>query len=162
MHAILSCIPNIVLRSAGCQETAKSSHECSGRAPGGQQAASAQLKSHAEVQAAERALCAHLNALAGHLLADVLESETPQARSKRLKQAQHQVSSSGKEHAPPEEGGEQPDQRCGSAIDNWRRLSTAKGKKKQGKQELPEQEVTGLLKRPCYMLPCLTTRPHVC
>eukprot|EP00891_Asterochloris_glomerata_P005983 jgi/Astpho2/5983/Aster-x1340 len=100
---------------------------------------STQLK----LQAAERALCAHLNALAGHLLADVLESETPQARSKRLKQAQHQVSSSGKEHAPPEEGGEQPDQRCGSAIDNWRRLSTAKGKKKQGKQELPEQEVTG-------------------
>ena len=112
-----------------------------------------QLKSHARVQAAERALCAHLNALAGHLLADVLESETPQARSKRLKQAQRQVTSSGKEPASAEDGGEQPDRRVGSAIDNWRRLSTAKGKKKQGKQEPPEQEVTGVLRRPCRLLP---------
>ena len=98
------------------------------------------------VQAAERALCAHLNALAGHLLADVLESETPQARSKRLKQVQRQATSSGKEPASAEDGGEQPDQRRGSAIDNWRRLSTAKGKKKQGKQELPQQETTGVLR----------------
>ena len=121
-----------------------------------------QLKSHAQVQAAERALCAHLNALAGHLLADVLESETPQARSKRLKQAHRQMTTSGKEPASAADTGEQPDQRHGAAIDNWRRLSTAKGKKKPGKQESPEQEGTGVLRCPCCLLPCLTSRPHVC